>query len=524
MGEQCCSKPPIKNCGDDEGFEMGLPVREKLKHSIRSTDTLDLVSQADSGVMHTPLPQGYDAEFDPPLEKKYECPICLMALRTAVQTPCGHRFCRGCIERSIREAGSKCPIDNEVLTLDQLFSDNFANREILSLTVACCNSECHQKMELRYIESHLVQCQFSTEPCPLCQAALLKNQLDEHTVQHCPRRSVPCPACMEMYIWDEKQLHEGLCPFASVVCEFCSGELIRDHLASHCDTDCPEAPVTCTFSSFGCEEKMSRSSLAQHMQEFTHLHLSSMAAFLKRQNLFGEPSMGAAARSSAVTSEMDTSLKSSVDHLELQQMRETVQQLDGRLVRQVHLLRELSIQVHSQATQLQDLHRHTAALDDAVQGLKAVPCNGAFTWRVEGFQEHLENHRANRPVVLYSPGFYTGRPGYRLCLRLQLQPPTAPHNPSFLSLFVHTMRGAFDNQVAWPLQGTLKLIILDPVEGLHMTEVMETKPDLLAFQRPTAERNQKGFGYVTFVHLSKLSKRYMEDDILQVRCEATLKL
>lgn len=51
-----------------------------------------------------------------------------------------------------REAGSKCPIDNEVLSPDQLFSDNFANREILSLTVACRNIDCHQKMELRYLE------------------------------------------------------------------------------------------------------------------------------------------------------------------------------------------------------------------------------------------------------------------------------------------------------------------------------------------------------------------------------------
>ena len=46
--------------------------------------------------------EGYDEYFDPPLESKYECPICLLGLREPVQTSCGHRFCGGCILRSIR--------------------------------------------------------------------------------------------------------------------------------------------------------------------------------------------------------------------------------------------------------------------------------------------------------------------------------------------------------------------------------------------------------------------------------------
>ena len=46
--------------------------------------------------------EGYDEYFDPPLENKYECPICVLGLCEPVQTPCGHRFCRGCILRSIR--------------------------------------------------------------------------------------------------------------------------------------------------------------------------------------------------------------------------------------------------------------------------------------------------------------------------------------------------------------------------------------------------------------------------------------
>ena len=45
---------------------------------------------------------GYDEVFDPPVASEYECPICMNCLRDPVQTNCGHRFCKNCIERHIR--------------------------------------------------------------------------------------------------------------------------------------------------------------------------------------------------------------------------------------------------------------------------------------------------------------------------------------------------------------------------------------------------------------------------------------
>ena len=42
-----------------------------------------------------PRSEGYDEYFDPPLESKYECLICLLGLTKLVQTSCGHRVYRG---------------------------------------------------------------------------------------------------------------------------------------------------------------------------------------------------------------------------------------------------------------------------------------------------------------------------------------------------------------------------------------------------------------------------------------------
>lgn len=81
-----------------------LAMMEKERESLLSpSESPGTFISGSSASLQAPAPlQGYDVEFDPPLESKYECPICLMALRNAIQTPCGHRFCKNCIEKSIR--------------------------------------------------------------------------------------------------------------------------------------------------------------------------------------------------------------------------------------------------------------------------------------------------------------------------------------------------------------------------------------------------------------------------------------
>ncbi|KAG7473843.1 hypothetical protein MATL_G00100090 [Megalops atlanticus] len=516
--EGACCGAELSGCAAaiEKERDSGLSFTDS---STTLTSSSSLQTQVDQ--------QGYDVEFDPPLESKYECPICLMALRAAVQTPCGHRFCRGCIEKSLRDAGHKCPVDNEVLTEAQLFPDNFAKREILSLTVRCPNTGCSHKMELRHLEAHVAQCQFATVPCPLCQDAVWKSELEEHKTQQCPRRSVSCADCMERFVFEDRQFHEQRCPLANVVCEYCGMEFIRDQLASHCDTDCLKAPVACTFSYFGCLERMQRNDLAQHMQDFTQMHMHYMAEFLRSQNLLAHPQLGAPGSVASFCDDKSAGASGGAASpcectQELRHMRETVQQLEARLVRQDHQLRELSIHSETQATQLAEARRQVRALEDTVRELEAQQCQGVYVWRVEGFSAHLRSQEAGQPVVIHSPGFYTGRPGYKLCLRLHLQTPSAPRCSNYISLFVHTMQGEFDGQLSWPFQGTIRLAILDQADGQHHVEVMETKPDLLAFQRPTSQRNPKGFGYVTFLHLQQLQQgQYVRDDTLLVRCEVT---
>ncbi|EQB79166.1 TNF receptor-associated factor 6 [Camelus ferus] len=413
--------------------------------------------------------QGYDVEFDPPLESKYECPICLMALREAVQTPCGHRFCKACIIKSIRDAGHKCPVDNEILLENQLFPDNFAKREILSLTVKCPNEGCLHKMELRHLE-----------------------------------------------------IHDQNCPLANVICEYCNTMLIREQIPNHYDLDCPTAPVPCTFSTFGCHEKMQRNHLARHLQENTQSHMRMLAQAVQKLSLAEAP---VPQREMLPYESPFVSRVSSGCHSEVQNFQETIQQLEGRLVRQDHQIRELTAKMETQSMYVNELKRTIRTLEDKVAEIEAQQCNGIYIWKIGNFGMHLKSQEEEKPVVIHSPGFYTGKPGYKLCMRLHLQLPTAQRCANYISLFVHTMQGEYDSHLPWPFQGTIRLTILDqseaPIRQNH-EEIMDAKPELLAFQRPTIPRNPKGFGYVTFMHLEALRQRtFIKDDTLLVRCEVS---
>ncbi|XP_016776176.1 TNF receptor-associated factor 6 isoform X2 [Pan troglodytes] len=421
--------------------------------------------------------QGYDVEFDPPLESKYECPICLMALREAVQTPCGHRFCKACIIKSIRDAGHKCPVDNEILLENQLFPDNFAKREILSLMVKCPNEGCLHKMELRHLEDHQAHCEFALMDCPQCQRPFQKFHINIHILKDCPRRQVSCDNCAASMAFEDKEIHDQNCPLANVICEYCNTILIR--------------------------EQMQRNHLARHLQENTQSHMRMLAQAVHSLSLI--PDSGYIS--------------------EVRNFQETIHQLEGRLVRQDHQIRELTAKMETQSMYVSELKRTIRTLEDKVAEIEAQQCNGIYIWKIGNFGMHLKCQEEEKPVVIHSPGFYTGKPGYKLCMRLHLQLPTAQRCANYISLFVHTMQGEYDSHLPWPFQGTIRLTILDqseaPVRQNH-EEIMDAKPELLAFQRPTIPRNPKGFGYVTFMHLEALRQRtFIKDDTLLVRCEVS---
>ncbi|CAG5135015.1 unnamed protein product [Candidula unifasciata] len=148
--------------------------------------------------------------------------------------------------------------------------------------------------------------------------------------------------------------------------------------------------------------------------------------------------------------------------------------------------------------------------------------NGDFCWCIHNFSHYRLKLEAGENSMLHSPPFYTSPWGYKMCIRASID--SASQNERHLSLFVHFMKGKNDAFLMWPFSGRINISVVDQNPDAsrrnHIMEVLETNPNLDAFQRPTIPRNHKGFGYVQFVSISALENgSYLMDDVLVIRTQ-----
>lgn len=237
------------------------------------TDSGGRYGNSDS--IHYLLESEEELVFTPSRDDKYDCPICLFVLREPLQTKCGHRFCKRCIEKWLSESDPRCPVDNQRLSKGELFPDNYAKREILNLTVKCPNYKkgCDLVVTLSDVQNHYNACDFSYVPCPLhCANILLRRDLESHKLNECPKRIVQCSLCKNNIAAEDKESHSSQCPLSVVQCTSCSAQFPRQHSTVHM-SECPKAKVKCQYTFLGCGFESERQQMADHEQQAMMFHM-----------------------------------------------------------------------------------------------------------------------------------------------------------------------------------------------------------------------------------------------------------
>ena len=225
--------------------------------------------------------------------EEYFCPVTFELLTDPVQTSCcGNHLTRTVADR-LQAEGKSCPVCKEhplSFTYDKYFK-----RKVTELKVYCKNKSagCEWKGELGELDHHLNlgsvkgQCDFVEVECPLkCGQNLHRYNLENHQSKECVKRPFSCQYCDYKSTY-EKVVNDHLpkCQRFPKVCpNKCSRyEIEQRFLQHHLKEKCPLEIVACEFSFAGCQVKVERIVMQDHLDKSKDKHLKMTAS--KCQNL-----------------------------------------------------------------------------------------------------------------------------------------------------------------------------------------------------------------------------------------------
>ena len=241
---------------------------------------------------------GFECEFveDPPKYLQTDCPVCLHIIREPYQvTCCGKSFCKVCIER-VKAKNNPCPCCKQDNFDD--FPNKGLQQPLYGFQVHCTNKEtgCQWTGELRQLDKHLNLnqseddqlngCEFADIKCSYCSLYVTRNKLLHHQNELCDKRPFQCECCNSYESTYEDVVHNHLpvCGHHPILCpNECGASFQRQNLENHIDKVCPLTVVGCEFHYAGCEVRLPRKNLQQHITDDLVAHFCLLAASHKKQ-------------------------------------------------------------------------------------------------------------------------------------------------------------------------------------------------------------------------------------------------
>ena len=137
-------------------------------------------------------------------------------------------------------------------------------------------------------------------------------------------------------------------------------------------------------------------------------------------------------------------------------------------------------------------------------------------WKISNFAQQRQDAVSGRRTSFYSPSFYTGRYGYKMCARIYLNGDGMGRG-THISLFFVLIRSEYDALLRWPFRQKVTMMILDQDNVEHVIDAFRPDPNSSSFQRPRREMNIAS-GCPLFCPLTELEKHgYVRDDVMFIK-------
>ena len=159
---------------------------------------------------------------------------------------------------------------------------------------------------------------------------------------------------------------------------------------------------------------------------------------------------------------------------------------------------------------------HHSELELQLQASLASTHNGAFLWRIPEVRRRIRDAKIGRITSIYSPPFYSGRNGYKMCIRAYLNGDGSGEG-THLSIFFVLMKGEYDPLLQWPFESKVSLILVDQDHVKHLVHTFKPSAQFSSFQRPKTDMNVAS-GCPEFADLSILDNTsYVKDDVMYIK-------
>ena len=160
---------------------------------------------------------------------------------------------------------------------------------------------------------------------------------------------------------------------------------------------------------------------------------------------------------------------------------------------------------------------HISELELQLQASLASTYNGAFLWRIPDVKRRKRDAIESKITSIYSPPFYTGRNGYKMCIRAYLNGDGIGAN-THLSIFFVLMKGEYDPLLKWPFDYKVSLILVDQDHRRHIVQTFKPSPSSNSFKQPVQDMNIAS-GCPKFAELSVLdNESYVKEDVMYIKC------
>ncbi len=128
----------------------------------------------------------------------------------------------------------------------------------------------------------------------------------------------------------------------------------------------------------------------------------------------------------------------------------------------------------------------------------------------------MSDAKSGKYTSIFSLPFYTGRYGYKMCLRLYILGDGAGKS-THMSLFFVIMQNEFDSILQWPFTRRVTFKLINQCGGRDIIDTFEPDPASSSFKKPKSDMNIAS-GCPKFVTHHDLKNGFILEDTIYIKC------